>query len=53
MPGTRIGRVRVDRLLRWLDGTARSAGDQVRRYQLKQLLTDEPRGRVNRRERYH
>lgn len=53
VPGTLIGRVRVDRLLRWLDGTAHSPVEQVRRYQLKQLLTGEPRGRVNQRERYH
>lgn len=53
VPGTRIGRVRVDRLLQWLDGTARSPREQVQRYQLKQLLVGAPRGRINRRERYH
>jgi hypothetical protein len=52
VPGGWVGRVRVDRLLRWLDSAGKSSKDQVLQYQLKRLLTGEPSGRP-RRERYH
>lgn len=53
MPGGLVGRVQIDRLLRWLDGATRDGRDQVRRYQLKRILLGEERERGNRRERYH
>jgi hypothetical protein len=55
-PVTRsLGRVLLSRLLRWLDGRADDAADQVRRYQLKVLLSRDSgqSERRKRRERWH